>query len=104
MEYELIRGSQVLEAGRGTTIEISSGHIVFVPENQISAGLSINATVDFPSHDDGLVPKLRIWGETVDVERGRVAVRILGYEFFMEKLNRAPDEWGDVDVAPNEAA
>ena len=66
LEYKIIRGHKVLEAGRGTTVNMSSSRIVFKPEYPIPVGLRIEAYVDWPVRLDNVIAlRLHVDGETV---------------------------------------
>lgn len=92
IEYELIDRDHVVGAGRGTTVEISSSRMVFVPQARIPAGSLIQASVNFPSHLEDLVPKLRLSGEAGCLQDGNVTLKILTYDFYFPSSNGAAGE------------
>ena len=89
VEYEVIDSDQVVGGGLGTTVEISSSRMVFVPQTRIPAGSTIQASVNFPSHVEDLVPKLRLCGEAGCLQDGNVILKILKYEFYVPIPNPA---------------
>jgi hypothetical protein len=92
IEYELVDSDQVVGAGRGTTVEISTSRMVFVPQTRIPAGSMIQASVHFPSHLEDLVPKLRLSGEAGYLQDGKVILKILTYDFYVSIPNRELSE------------
>jgi hypothetical protein len=82
LEYKLIRGHNLLRAGRGTTVYISSSEIVFRPEDPIPAGLHIEASVEWPARlDNAIAIRLHVEGKTAQTESGYAAIKIARYEF-----------------------
>ena len=82
LEYEIVRGHEVLGVGRGKTVNISSSKIVFQPEYPIPVGSQIEAYVDWPARLDNVIAlRLHVDGETIETENGYAAVRILRHEF-----------------------
>lgn len=105
LEYEIVRGHEVLGVGRGRTVKVSSSQIVFQPESPIPVGLEIEAYVDWPARLDNVIAlRLHVHGETIQTENGYAAVRILRHEFRTSGQNRTLFVSGTEDTSINSVA
>ena len=86
IDYQIVKGTKMVEAGRGRTVSISSTTVVFKVDHQIPAGLKIKAVLEWPVRLRNSVPlRLHIHGLTVPQEQGCSGIRISGYEFRISK-------------------
>lgn len=100
LEYEIVRGHEVLGVGRGRTVNMSSSSLAFKPEYPITVGLTIEAYVDWPARlDDVIALRLHVDGEIIGTENGCAAVRILRHEFRTWSQNRPIAVSGREDVS-----
>jgi hypothetical protein len=83
---------------------MSNNEILFKIDRQISTGLKIDATVEWPVRlDNSILLRLYIHGETVEAENGNTAIRILRYEFRVAKDSASPQN-REEEGAPDELA
>jgi len=82
IRYLLLMGNATKETGRGRTVNISSGGILFESAHPIPPGTPIELSVTWPARIDGIVHiQLRVKGRTIRNQDSRTAVHILHYEF-----------------------
>ena len=86
LQYQIVPDGGVLDAGRGSTVSISSIRVRFKSTHLIPVGLKIEAWVEWPVRLHSILPlRLYIHGETVETEDGCNVVRILYHEFHISK-------------------
>jgi len=86
LDYRIVVDRKILDAGRGRTVTISSTTVTFKGDHQISNGLDIEVTLEWPVRLDNSVSlRLHIHGKTVKAENGCNAIRILRHEFRTSK-------------------
>lgn len=77
-----VRRRKGVEQGVGRTVNISNSGILFRSDKFVPVGIVIELSLAWPSHrNNGLAPKVWVNGQTVRVQDGSTAVRILDYQF-----------------------
>ena len=76
-EYRLASRGRPAQIGRGRTVNLSSGGMLFEAEDQLPTNTRIELTIPWPTRiNDNTRLDLHVTGETVRVEGNNVAVRI----------------------------
>jgi hypothetical protein len=82
VEYKLLRKGRVERLGLGKTLNVSSGGVLFEPNDRLPAGSSIELVMHWPFLLEGVCPlKLVIHGSVVRSDSQGVAVRTKQHEF-----------------------
>jgi c-di-GMP-binding flagellar brake protein YcgR len=76
LAYRLVANDPSTRAGRGTSVNISSGGLLFEAEDQLPTDTRIELTILWPARiNDDIELTLYVTGETVRVEGKRAAVK-----------------------------
>jgi hypothetical protein len=82
VRWKLIRRRRLLETGRGCTINLSSGGVLFDAGRPLPAGLSVELSVVWPALLHEVSPlQLVVQGKVVRSFGNRVAIRMRQHEF-----------------------
>ena len=82
LRWKLIRRRRVLETGTGTTLDLSSGGVLFESERQLPAGGHIELSISWPVLLHNVSPlQLVITGRVVRAAGRRAAIRTVQHEF-----------------------
>ena len=82
VRWRLIQGKRPLGAGTGTTLNLSSGGVLFETDRKLASGGAIELAIAWPVLLRNVAPlQLKIMGEIVRAEGRRIAVAIGNYEF-----------------------
>jgi hypothetical protein len=82
LRWKLIRRRRVLDTGTGTTLDLSSGGILFESERQLPAGGSIELSISWPVMLNNVAPlQLVVTGRVVRAAGRRAAIRMVQHEF-----------------------
>jgi len=86
LRWKLIRRRRVLDTGTGTTLDLSSGGILFESERQLPAGGSIELSISWPVLLHNVAPlQLVVIGRVVRASGRRAAIRMMQHEFRTQK-------------------
>jgi hypothetical protein len=89
VQYKWSRGGRPEEAGSGTTLNISSGGVLFQSAESVPPDSRIEITLNWPFSLEGCALKLVLRGRVVRSNRHTTAVRVQQYEFRTAGLLRA---------------
>ena len=68
--------------GAGRTLNVSSGGVLFTATPELSVGMTLELTIEWPVLLEGTVPlQMRVFGTTVRVDADQAALRIDRHEF-----------------------
>jgi hypothetical protein len=82
LRWKLIRRRRVLDAGTGTTLDLSSSGILFETDRQLPAGLNIELFISWPVLLHNVSPlQLVVMGKIVRASGRRTAIRMIQHEF-----------------------
>jgi len=82
VRWKLIRRRKVLEAGHGTTIDLSSGGILLEVDRPLPDGLNLELAISWPVMLRGTAPlQLVAIGRITRVNGYRVAIRLVQHDF-----------------------
>ena len=82
LRWKLGHGKRVLDSGTGTTVDLSSGGLLFETERAVRVGTSIQVSITWPVRLRNAVPlQLVVVGDVVRAAGRRVAIRIRHHEF-----------------------
>ncbi len=82
VSYRVVQAKAPKTTGRGTTLNIGSGGILFTTEEQLPMGRLVELAVNWPARLGGTCPlKFVAMGRVVRSEANLAAVRIERYEF-----------------------
>lgn len=82
LRYKLIEARRLAETGRGRTLNMSSGGILFTAEAPIPVGRRVELSVDWPAQlNEHCGLKLVALGKVVRSDTATAAVRIEKYDF-----------------------
>ena len=78
----IVRRLRIVDEGLGRTVNISSGEVLFLSAQPLQVETEIELSIAWPSHGDHEA-KATVWatGQTVRVQDGCIAVRVLECEF-----------------------
>jgi hypothetical protein len=72
----------VLESGRGYTVDLSSGGILFEAEHTLPVGLNVELLIDWPVLLHNVAPmRLQVTGRIVRTVGNRIAIESAQHEF-----------------------
>jgi c-di-GMP-binding flagellar brake protein YcgR len=82
LRYRLVIGNQLMEVGRGRTVDISSSGLRFTADRPLAIGRKIELSVAWPVALPGST-RLQLWvsGEVVRSDDFETAVKFIRYEF-----------------------
>ena len=104
LEWKLYRRKRLIDAGQGTTVDLSSDGVLFEADHKPAAAGFIELRIMWPAKPDDFAPMpLTVTGRVVRVAGTRVAIRIRHHGFstaasqrpFSELLN-APEGSGPI--------
>src|SRR3954462_2528244 len=82
VKRKLIRRRRVLDTGTGTTVDLSSGGLLFDPGRHLPAGLNVELSITWPVMLHDVAPlQLVVAGRIVRANGSQVAVRTVQHEF-----------------------
>jgi len=96
LEYRIVRGGKLISSGRGHTIDISTGGILFrsasdVPSSDVPADYRVELAVVWPAQlSGGIDLQFCARGRTVRSDQNRTAVKIDRYEFRTKRTKGSP--------------
>jgi hypothetical protein len=82
LRWKLVRRRKVLEAGTGTTVDMSSGGILFDAGRQLPVGLNVELWISWPALLHNVAPmQLVASGRIVRTHGSRTAIQMIQHEF-----------------------
>jgi len=82
LRWKVIRRRRVLDAGTGTTCDLSSGGILFETDRQLPTGLNVELSISWPVLLHNVAPlQLVVTGRIVRASGRRTAIRMMQHEF-----------------------
>jgi len=82
IRYKILHSKTLEHSGGGTTLNISSGGILFTTDDHLPMGRMVELSVNWPARLGGYCPlKFVVVGRVVRSGEGKAAVRIQKYEF-----------------------
>ncbi len=88
LRWKLIRRRRVLDAGVGTTLDLSSGGVLFQSERQLPAGAHVELAISWPVLLHNVAPlQLVISGRIVRAAGQKAAIRTIQHEFRTARLS-----------------
>jgi hypothetical protein len=82
LKYKLIRRRRVLEVGKGATLDLSTGGILFEAEHALPVGLNVELLIDWPVLLHNVAPmRLMVTGKIVRNAGRQVAIQSVQHEF-----------------------
>jgi hypothetical protein len=82
LRWKLVRRRKVLEAGTGTTVDLSSGGIMFESGRQLPVGLNVELSIAWPALLHNVAPmQLVVSGRIVRTHGSRTAIHMSQHEF-----------------------
>jgi hypothetical protein len=82
LRWKLIRRRRVLDTGTGTTLDVSSGGILFQTDRPIPNGGSLEVSISWPARLHNVAPmQLVVSGRVVRGGGGKAAIRMIQHEF-----------------------
>jgi hypothetical protein len=99
LRWKVIRRRRVLDAGTGTTLDLSSGGILFETDRQLPTGLNVELSISWPVLLHNVAPlQLVVTGRIVRAAGRRTAVRMMQHEF---RTAKQPTERASVSAPRN---
>lgn len=93
LKYKLIRRRRVLEVGKGFTVDLSSGGILFEAEHPLPIGLNVELLIDWPVLLHNIAPmRLLVTGKIVRGTGNRIAIQTQQHEFRTQGSQSVPSE------------
>jgi len=90
LRWKVIRRRRVLDTGTGTTLDLSSGGILFETDRQLPTGLNVELSISWPVLLHNVAPlQLVVTGRIVRASGRRTAIRMMQHEF---RTAKAPVE------------
>ncbi len=82
LRWRLVRRRKVLDSGTGSTVDLSSGGILFDAGRQLPVGLNVELSISWPAllHNVAAM-QLVVAGRIVRAEQGRIAIHMVQHEF-----------------------
>jgi hypothetical protein len=82
LRWKVIRGRRILDAGTGTTLNLSTGGILFETDRQLPTGLNVELAISWPVLLHNVAPmQLVVTGRIVRVSGRHTAIRMIKHEF-----------------------
>ena len=82
LRWKLVRRRKVLESGTGTTVDLSSGGIMFEAGRQLPVGLNVELSIAWPALLHNVAPmQLAVAGRIVRTQGSRTAIHMTQHEF-----------------------
>ncbi len=104
LRYKLVQGRSILAAGTGHTIDMGSGGVAFIAEDELRPGAVVELSINWPALLDRTCPiRLVVFGRVLR-GAGRTAVCTVNkYEFRTARATRT-DAWVHPDSMPHRLA
>jgi hypothetical protein len=97
LRWKVIRRRRVLDAGTGTTLDLSSGGILFETDRQLPTGLNVELSISWPVLLHNVAPlQLVVTGRIVRASGRRTAIRMMQHEF---RTAKSPAERSTVSTS-----
>jgi hypothetical protein len=82
LRWKLIRRRRVLATGTGTTVDLSSGGILFQTDRPVPNGGNLEISISWPARLHNVAPmQLVVSGRVVRGGGGKTAIRMIQHEF-----------------------
>jgi PilZ domain len=82
LRWKLIRRRRVLDTGAGSTLDLSSGGILFEAGRALPKGFNVELAISWPMLLHNVAPmQLVVQGRIVRSEGGRIGIRTIQHEF-----------------------
>ena len=82
LRWKLIRRRRVLATGTGTTLDLSSGGILFETDRPVPNGGNLEVSIAWPARLHNVAPmQLVVSGRVVRGGGGKAAIRMIQHEF-----------------------
>jgi hypothetical protein len=82
LRWKVIRGRRILDAGTGTTLDLSNGGILFEADRQLPAFLNVELAISWPVLLDSQTPlQLVVTGRIVRTSGRLTAIRMIQHQF-----------------------
>jgi hypothetical protein len=82
LRWKLVRRRKVLESGTGSTLDLSSGGVLFEAGRQLPVGLNVELSISWPALLHDLAPmQLAVSGRIVRTHGSRTAILMSQHEF-----------------------
>ena len=82
LRWKLIHRKRVLDAGEGSTLDLSSAGVRFESGRALPVGLNVELAISWPVLLRGVTPtQLMVHGRIVRSEGGQIAIRMIQHEF-----------------------
>src|SRR4051794_30334232 len=82
LRWKLVRRRKVLDSGKGATVDLSSGGILFYSGRELPAGEGVEVSISWPALLHNTAPMLLVVsGRVVRSSAGRTAIQIAHHEF-----------------------
>src|ERR1700689_3529770 len=82
LRWKAVRRRREWDAGTGTTLDLSSGGILFETDRQLPTGLNVELSISWPVLLHNVAPlQLVVTGRIVRASGRRTAVRMMQHEF-----------------------
>ena len=82
LRWKLLHRKQVLDAGEGSTLDLSSGGVRFESGRALPEGFNVELAISWPALLHNITPmQLVVLGRIVRSEGGKIAIRMIQHEF-----------------------
>jgi hypothetical protein len=82
VRWKLVRRRKVLDSGTGTTVDLSSGGVLFEAGRQLPVGLNVELSIAWPALLHNVAPmRLVVAGRIVRTHGSRTAIHMSQHEF-----------------------
>jgi hypothetical protein len=82
LRWKLVRRRKVLDSGTGSTLDVSSGGILFDAQRQLPVGFNVELSISWPALLHNIAPmQLVVSGRIVRTNGPHAAIRMVQHEF-----------------------
>ena len=82
LRWKLLHRKRVLDAGEGSTLDLSSGGVRFESGRALPEGFNVELAISWPVLLHNITPmQLVVQGRIVRSQGGQIAIRMVGHEF-----------------------
>ena len=82
LRWKLVRRRKVLDSGTGSTLDVSSGGILFDAQRQLPVGFNVELSISWPARLHNIAPmQLVVSGRIVRTNGAHAAIRMVQHEF-----------------------
>ena len=82
LRWKLLHRKHVLDAGEGSTLDLSSGGVRFESGRALPEGFTVELAISWPALLHNITPmQLVVQGRIVRSEGGQIAIRMIQHEF-----------------------